>query len=50
MLSSEVVRPDSDKVIAIESMKPPKDKSELEAFVGMLTYLPKYAPNKPSEL
>ena len=45
MLTSEGVRPDPDKASAIESMKPPKDKSELETFLGMVTYLAKCAQN-----
>ena len=45
MLTSEGVRPDPDKVSAIESMKPPKDKSQLETFLGMVTYLAKCAQN-----
>ena len=45
MLISEGVSPDPDKASAIESMKPPKDKSELETFLGMVTYLAKFAPN-----
>ena len=37
MLTSEGVRPDPDKISAIENMKTPKDKLELETFLGMLT-------------
>lgn len=45
LLTSEGVGPDPDKVSAVREMKPPKDKSELETFLGMVTYLAKFAPN-----
>lgn len=44
LLTSEGVGPDPDKVSAVREMKPPKDKSELETFLGMVTYLAKFAP------
>ncbi|XP_062582944.1 uncharacterized protein LOC134244705 [Saccostrea cucullata] len=45
LLTSEGVGPDPDKVSAVRDMKPPRDKSELETFLGMVTYSAKFAPN-----
>lgn len=45
LLTSEGVGPDPDKVSAVREMKPTKDKSEIETFLGMVTYLAKFAPN-----
>ncbi|XP_064464578.1 uncharacterized protein K02A2.6-like [Ornithodoros turicata] len=44
-LSSEGLAPDPDKVQAIKAMPAPSDKSELQRFLGMVTYLMKFVPN-----
>jgi len=45
VVSAEGLKPDPEKVAAIEEMKPPKDRNELETVLGMITYLAKFAPN-----
>lgn len=45
LLTTEGVGPDPDKFSAVRDMKTPKDKSELETFLGMVTNLAKLAPN-----
>ncbi len=42
------VKPDPEKVIAIQSMDPPKDKKELHTFLGMVNYLAPFMPNLAS--
>ncbi|XP_021361397.1 uncharacterized protein K02A2.6-like [Mizuhopecten yessoensis] len=44
-LTADGLKPDEDKVRAVQLMKPPTNKSELETFLGMVTYLSKFAPN-----
>jgi len=44
-LSKDVLRPDPKKTEAIMSMPPPKNKEELQRFLGILTYLSKFIPN-----
>ena len=39
------VKPSPDKVRAIENLKPPKDKKELQTFLGMITYMSSFIPN-----
>ena len=39
------VKPSPDKVRAIETLKPPKDKKELHTFLGMATYTSSFIPN-----
>ena len=42
------VKPDPEKVIAIQNMEPPKDKKELHTFLGMVNYLVPFMPNLAS--
>ncbi|XP_028404008.1 uncharacterized protein K02A2.6-like [Dendronephthya gigantea] len=42
------VKPDPEKVIAIQNMEPPKDKKELHTFLGMVNYLAPFMPNLAS--
>lgn len=37
------VRPDSSKVVAIQSMQPPKDVKSLQSFLGLVNYLTRYS-------
>ena len=39
------VKPDPDKVAAINKLRPPETKSELKTFLGMVNYLQQYIPN-----
>ena len=43
-LTDNGLKPDPDKVKAIQFMKLPAVKSELETFLGTVTYLSKFAP------
>ena len=45
ILSSEGLKSDPDKVAAIHEMQAPKTKAELQTFLGMITYLSKFAPS-----
>ena len=45
ILSKDGVKPDVKKVDAITRMETPKDKKELQRFLGMATYLSKFIPN-----
>ena len=45
LLTDKGLKPDPDKVRAVQSMKLPTVKSELETFLGMVTYLSRFAPN-----
>ncbi|XP_033763408.1 uncharacterized protein K02A2.6-like [Pecten maximus] len=44
-LTAEGLEPDEDKIRAVQLMKPPTTKGELETFLGMVTYLSQFAPN-----
>jgi hypothetical protein len=46
--TSSGVKPDPEKVIAIQNMEPPKDKKELHTFLGMVNYLAPFMPNLAS--
>lgn len=48
-ISSRGVSPDKNKVIAINSMSSPKNKKELQRFLGMIVYLAKFIPNLSQE-
>ena len=39
------VKPDPDKVAAINSLRPPETKSELRTFIGMVNYLQQFIPH-----
>ena len=45
LLTSEGVKADSQKVSAILSMPAPENRSDLQRFLGMVTYLGKFVPN-----
>lgn len=45
ILSCEGVRPDNDKIQALESIKCPDNKKDLLTFLGMVTYLSRFLPN-----
>jgi len=44
IFSKDELKPDNDKIEAILKMKTPSDKKELERFLGMITYVPKFIP------
>ncbi|GFO13434.1 retrovirus-related pol polyprotein from [Plakobranchus ocellatus] len=44
IISAEVSRADPEKIEAIKTINP-KDKKELQRFLGMVTYVGKYIPN-----
>lgn len=48
LYTSSGVKPDPEKVIAIQNMEPPKDKKELHTFLGMVNYLAPFMPNLAS--
>ncbi|XP_053743547.1 uncharacterized protein LOC128771803 [Synchiropus splendidus] len=45
ILPAEAVKPDKEKVRAIQEMPEPEDKAGLLRFLGMLQYLAKFVPN-----
>lgn len=45
LLTQKGIQPDPEKVRAVTTMKEPTNKSELETFLGMVTYLSKFTPN-----
>jgi len=45
ILSKDGVKPDPKKTEAIAAMPAPKNREELQRFIGMLTYLAKFIPN-----
>lgn len=47
--SKEGIKVDEEKVKAITNMERPKNKKELESFLGMLAYVSKYIPNVSQE-
>ena len=44
-LTSDGVKPDTSKVAAILEMPTPKNKQEVQRFMGMIQYLGKFIPN-----
>ena len=44
IISSEGLKPDPAKVKAVQDMSPPINKKELHNMLGMINYLPKFAP------
>lgn len=47
--SKEGIKVDEEKVKAITNMERPKNKKELESFLGMLAYVSKYIPHVSQE-
>lgn len=45
ILSAKGLEADDSKVITIDSLKMPTNKTELQRFLGMVTYLSKFIPN-----
>ena len=45
VLTSEGVKPDFEKVRAVQEMEAPRNVSELQTFMGFITYLAKFLPN-----
>ena len=45
VLSSEGLKPDYEKLKAVEQMKAPQSKKELQHFLGFVQYLAKFLPN-----
>ena len=45
VIGKDGLKPDPQKVEAIVSMDAPRDKEELQRFLGMTTYLAKFIPN-----
>ena len=45
MLTKDGLKPDPEKVAAVEKMSSPKSRKELECQLGMFTYLSQYSPN-----
>lgn len=49
VLNEEGVKPDVSKIEAIEKMKSPTCKKELQRFIGMIQYLSKFIPSLSAE-
>ncbi|KAK2727803.1 hypothetical protein QYM36_008330 [Artemia franciscana] len=45
ILTSEGIKPDPNKILAIRQMPKPKGPEELQSLLGMVNYLGKYIPN-----
>ena len=45
MLTKDGLKPDPEKVAAVEKMSSPKSRKELECQLGMFTYLCQYSPH-----
>ena len=45
LLTDQGVKPDRNKVKAVEQMSPPTNKQELMTFLGFIQYLAKFLPN-----
>lgn len=45
VITSSGLKPDSTKIEACVNVEAPKTRGELETFLGMVTYLQKFAPN-----
>ena len=46
VVTSQGVKPDPAKVQAIEDMPTPKDQSDLQRILGLVTYMSRFIPNK----
>ena len=49
VISAEGIKPDQRKIEAIANMPSPSNKTELQRFLGMVTYLGKFVPNLSDE-
>ena len=49
MLTADGLKPDQEKVRAVQNMPEPEDKAGLMRFLGMLQYLAKFVPNLSEE-
>ena len=49
VLSKEGLRPDPEKIRAVQEMQPPQNTKELKSFLGFIQYLAKFMPNMASE-
>ena len=49
VLSKEGLKPDPEKIRAVQQMQPPKNTKELKSFLGFIQYLAKFMPNMASE-
>lgn len=49
VFSKDGIRMNDDKIKAITNMERPKQKKEMETFLGMLAYVSKYIPNISNE-
>ena len=44
-ISAEGLKPDQRKVEAIQNMETPRNKTDLQRFLGMINYLARYIPD-----
>jgi len=49
VLSKEGLKPDPEKIRAVQEMQPPENNNELKSFLGFIQYLAKFMPNMASE-
>ena len=49
VLRKEGLRPDPEKIRAVQEMQPPQNTKELKSFLGFIQYLAKFMPNMASE-
>ena len=49
VLSKEGLRPDPEKIRAVQEMQPPQNTKELKSFLGLIQYLAKFMPKMASE-
>lgn len=49
IISDSGISPDENKMRAIRNMQPPKNKKDLQRFLGMIVYLSKFIPNLSQE-
>ena len=49
VLSKEGLKPDPEKIRALQQMQPPPNTKELKSFLGFIQYLAKFTPNMASE-
>ena len=49
VLSKDGLKPDPEKIRAVQEMQPPQNTKELKSFLGFIQYLAKFMPNMASE-